>query len=248
VVGDEPEEEPPDIHTTKKEVKKIQLNTLSPTSKVFSAHEPQETTLYLVHENDYKGDMLTMTYKEDGFIKDYKQYTMYTQHEAAYREDKDAKTFKGNLMIGDTYKEDVLAITFEEKDVLPMFDNAYKEDMLTVSTQENVVLVNAYEKYVRSAMNKTTNQEDVDAESNKNLIDNGQKDMQKTNLMKSAMNKTTIQEDVDAKNYMMSNMNLIIDGHKETQKTCLLYKRGTEEDAQRLAVSAIASKRGERGA
>jgi hypothetical protein len=66
--------------------------------------------------------------------------------------------------------------------------------------------------------------------------------------VKSAMNETTNQEDVDAENYMMSNMNLIDDGQEETQKTCLMNKRGTEEDAKRLAVSAIASKRGERGA
>ena len=45
----------------------------------------------------------------------------------------------------------------------------------------------------------------------------------------------------------MYNKKLIDDGQEEIQ-TSLLYKRGTEEDAKRLAVSAIASKRGERGA
>ena len=51
-------------------------------------------------------------------------------------------------MIEDTYKEDVLAVTFKEKDVLPMIDNAYMKDMLTVSTVENVMLVDAYKEYV----------------------------------------------------------------------------------------------------
>jgi hypothetical protein len=204
VVEDEPEEEPPEIHTTKKEVKKTQLDTLSPTSTVFSAHEPQDTILYPIHEKDYKVDVL---------IKDYQQYTMYTQHRTAYREDRDVKTSKGNLMIEDTYKEDVLTVTFEEKDVLPMIDNAYMKDMLTVSTVENVMLVDAYKEYVWLAMNENTNQEDV-----------------------------------YAVNYMMKNKILIDNGQEETQKTNLMYKRGTEKDEKRLAVSAITSKRGERGA
>ena len=144
VVEDEPEKEPPDIHATKKEVKKKKLDTVSPTSKVFSAHEPQATTLYLTHGNGYKGDMLTMTYKVNGFMKDYKQHAMYNQHKAAFREGRDARTFKGNLMIGNTYKEDKLAVTYEETNVMLMINNVYKEDVLTMSTQKNVVLNNAY--------------------------------------------------------------------------------------------------------
>ena len=191
----------------------MMLNTLSPTSKVFTAHEPQETALYLVHVNDYKGDMMTLNYKENGFIRDYKQYMRYTQYEAAYRQHKDAKTFKGHLLIGDTYEEDVLGDTFEEKDVLPMVDDTYKKDMLTVSKQENVVLMNAHKMYVKLTVSATTNQEDVDAEDN-----------------------------------MMNNMNLFDDDQEGIKKTDLMYKRGTRGDAKRLAVSAIASRRGEKGA
>ena len=164
--------------------------------------------MYPINENDYKGDMPTVIYKENGFIEDYKQYTMYTQDEADYSEVKNAKTFKGNLLIADTYKEDVLAATFEAKDVMLMIDNTYKADMLTVSAQGNVV----FEKYVQLAMNETANQE------------------------------------VDAKDYMMNNTNLIDNDQDDVQKTNLMYKRGTKDDATRLAVSAIASKRGERGA
>ena len=163
-----------------------------------------DTNKYHIHEADYKVDV---------FGKNYRQYMVHTQQGTAHREDRNAKTFKGHLVIEDTYKKDVLAMQFVEKGVLQMTDNAYKEDMLTVSPQENVVLVNAYKKYVQSAMDKTTIQEDVDDEhynmNDKNLIDNGQEDIQKNNLM---------------------------------------YKRGTEEDAKRLAVSAIASRRGEKGA
>ena len=142
----------------------MKLDTWTPTSKVFSEHEPRETTLYLIQENGYERDMLTMTYKEIGFVKDYKQSMIYTQHEAATREGQNAKTFKGNLMIRNTYREDVLAVTFEEKDVMLMIDIAYKEDMLTMSPQE-----------------------DVNAENhmmgNKDLIEDGQDTIKKTNLV-----------------------------------------------------------------
>ena len=149
VVEDEPEEEPPEIHTTRKEVKKMMLNTLSPTSKVFTAHEPQRTTLYLRHVNDYKGDMLIMTYKENGFIKDSKQYTMYSLHEAAFREEQDAKTFMGDLMIGNTYKEDKLAVTFEKDNVLQMIDKAaYREDKDAKTFKGNLMIGDTYKEDV----------------------------------------------------------------------------------------------------
>jgi hypothetical protein len=269
VVEDEPEEEPPKIYTTKKEVKKRQSDTLSSTTTVFSAHEPQETILYTVHEDDYeenvfveatykenviieatyKGDrdaktfqgnlkiedtheeenvfieatyrenvsinatyqedrhaetfqgdlkiedtyevdVLNLTfmkkdvqlmiddadiegrdaktsqgnlmiedtyeyptheadYKEDVFVKDDQQYMMHTQQGTAHREDKDAKTLHGHTVIKNTYKKDVLA-----RQVVT--DNAYQGNMLTVSPQENVVLMNAYKKYVQSAVDKIT--------------------------------------------------------------------------------------------
>ena len=107
----------------------------------------------------------------------------------------------------------MLAVTFEERDVLPTIDDANKEEMLTMSPKENVVLMNAYVKYVELTMNKTTDQEAVDAEIS-----------------------------------MMSYKNLINDGQEDIQKTNLMYKRGTKKDTKRLVVSAITSKRGERGA
>ena len=64
----------------------------------------------------------------------------------------------------------------------------------------------------------------------------------------SEMNENTNKEDVYAENYMMNNKILIDNGQEETQKTNLMYKQRTKKDAKRLAVSAIASKRGERGA
>ena len=147
------------------------------------------------------------------FIQDNQQYMLHTHQGTAFREVRDAKTLKGHTVIKDTNKKDVLAGQLVEKRVLPMTDNAYQGDMMTVSPQEHVVLMNAYEKYVQLAVDKTTIQEDVDDEhynfSDKNLIDNGQMDI-KTNY--------------------------------------LMCKRGTEEDAEKLAVSAIASRRGERGA
>jgi hypothetical protein len=85
-----------------------------------------------------------------------------------------------------------------------------------------------------------------------------QERVKKTNLMykrlaasaiasKRYMNAATNQGNVEAENYMMGNMNLIDEGQQEIQKTCVLTKRGNKEDAKRLAVSAIASRRGERG-
>ena len=62
----------------------------------------------------------------------------------------------------------------------------------------------------------------------------------------SAMNKTTIQGDVDAEHYLMINKTFIDNGQVRIHKTSLVYRRGTEEEAKRLAVSAITSKR-ERG-
>ena len=138
---------------------------------------------------------------------------MYTQHKAAYREGKDAKTFQGNLRIEDTYKEDVLAVAFEKEDVLLMIDDAYMEDMLTMSPKETVVLVDNYKMYKWSSMNENPSQEDV-----------------------------------YARDYMMNNKILFDNGQEETQKTNLMYEQRTKKDAKRLAVSAIASKRGERGA
>ena len=111
------------------------------------------------------------------FVKNYQQYMMHTQQGTAQKEVRDAETFQGHIVIKDTYKKDVLARQFVEKRVLPMTDNAYREDMLTVSPQENVVLMNAYKKYVQSAVDKITVKEDVDDEhynlNNKNLIDRG---------------------------------------------------------------------------
>jgi hypothetical protein len=157
----------------------------------------EDTYEYPTHEADYK---------EDVFVKDDQQYMMHTQQGTAHREDKDAKTLHGHTVIKNTYKKDVLA-----RQVVT--DNAYQGNMLTVSPQENVVLMNAYKKYVQSAVDKITVKEDVDDEhynlNNKNLIDNGQDDIKMNNLM---------------------------------------YKRGAEEDARKLAVSAIASRRGEKGA
>jgi hypothetical protein len=198
VVEDEPEEEPPDIHTTKKEVKKRQLDTLSSTSTVVSAHEPQETTLYPIHEDDYK---------ENVFIKDNKQYTMYTQPGTAFEKEAVPPMFE------DTYKEDVLAVAFEKEDVLLMIDDAYMEDMLTMSPKETVVLVDNYKMYKWSSMNENPSQEDV-----------------------------------YARDYMMNNKILFDNGQEETQKTNLMYEQRTKKDDKRLAVPAIASKRGERGA
>jgi hypothetical protein len=232
VVGDDPEEEPPDVHTTKKEVKKMKLDTLSTTPKVFSAHEPQEITLYLINDNGYKGDMLTMTYKENGSIKDYKQYTMYTQHKAANRERKDAKTFRGTLMIGDTYKEDVLAVTFEEKDVLLIIDKAAYREGKDAKTFEGTLMIG--DTYKEDMLAVTIEEKDVLL-----MFDNAYKE---------DMLPMSPQEDVDAENHMMGNKDLIEDGQDNIQKTNLVYKRGTKEDAKRLAVSAIASERGEKGA
>ena len=47
---------------------------------------------------------------------------------------------------------------------------------------------------------------------------------------------------------MMNNKILFDNGQEETQKTNLMYEQRTKKDAKRLAVSAIASRRGEKGA
>jgi hypothetical protein len=274
VVEDEPEEEPPDIHTTKKEVKKMQSDTLSSTTTVFSAHEPQETTLYTVHEDDYK---------ENVFIED------------TYKEDRDARTFQGNLKIEDTYEEDVLTFTFVKKDVQLMIDNADIEDRDAKTSQGNLiheadskenVFVKDYKQYMMYTQQGTAHREDRDAKTFQGNIvieDTYKKDVLAMNFVEkevlqmtdnayqedmltvspqekmvlvnaykkyvqSAMDKTTIQEDVDDEHYNMNDKNLIDNGQEDIQKNNLMYKRGTEEDAKRLAVSAIASRRGEKGA
>jgi hypothetical protein len=266
VVEDEPEEEPPKIHATKKKVKKRKLDTLSSTTTVLSVHEDdykENVFIEATYEGDrdaktfqgnlkiedtheeenvfiettYKGDRDAMTFKgnlkiEDTYEEDVLTFTFMKKDVQlvianADTEDRDAKTPQGNFMIKDTYKypiheadhkedvfvKDILARQFVEKRVLPMTDNAYREDMLTMSQQENVVLKDADKKYVQSAMDMITVEEDVDDEhynlNNKTIIDNGQEDIKENNLM---------------------------------------YKKGTEEDAEKLAVSAIASRRGEKGA
>ena len=47
---------------------------------------------------------------------------------------------------------------------------------------------------------------------------------------------------------MMGNKTLIDNGQEDIKMTNLMNKRRTEGDNKKLAVSAIASKRGERGA
>jgi hypothetical protein len=56
------------------------------------------------------------------------------------------------------HKEDVLPVNYKE-DVLPV---NYKEDVLPVNFNVNEAS-NIYKKFAKSAMNKTTNQGDVDA-------------------------------------------------------------------------------------
>jgi hypothetical protein len=146
VVEDEPEEEPPDIHTTKKEVKKRHVDTLSSTSTVFSAHEPQETTAFekgavlprfedvafetedvlLLIDNTYMEDMLT----------------------ASPKEDRDAKTYQGNLKIEDTYEEDVLTFTFVKKDVQLMID---MEDRDAKTSKGNLMIEDTYKYPIQEA-------------------------------------------------------------------------------------------------
>jgi hypothetical protein len=84
VVEDEPEEEPPKIHTTKKEVKQRQSDTI-----------PSTTTVLTIHEDDYEENVFVKaTNEENVFIED------------TYKGDRDDKTFKGNLKIEDTHEEE----------------------------------------------------------------------------------------------------------------------------------------------
>ena len=62
------------------------------------------------------------------------------------------------------------------------------------------------------------------------------------------MDKITIKEDMDDEHYNLNDKNLIDNGQEDIKNNILMYKRKTEEDAEKLAVSAIASRRGEKGA
>ena len=220
------------------------MDTLSPTPRVFSAHETQEPTLYLVRENDYWGDMLTMAYKENGFIKNYKQYT---QNGTAYTEDRDAKTFQVNLMLEDTYMEGVLIIAFEKEDVLPMLEDTYKEDMLAITFEKRDGLLLIDKAAYRVGKDAKTFKGTLligDTFGEKNVV----LEMVYKKYVWLAMNETANQEDMYDENYMKKNKILFDNGQEGTQQTNLVYKRGAKEESKRLAVSAIASWRGEKGA
>ena len=217
--------------------------------------------------------------------------------EVAYKGDRDANTFQGNLKIEDTYEEDVLTFTFMKKDVQLMIDNADMEDRDAKTSQGNLVIgdtnkypiheadykenvfVKTYQQYMVHTQQGTAHREDRNAKTFKGHLvieDTDEKNVlarqfvekralpmtnkpfkedmltvspqEKVMLMNAykkyvqlAMDKTTIQEEVDDGHYTMNNQ-------EDFQKNNLMIKRGTGEDAEKLAVSAIASSRGEKGA
>jgi hypothetical protein len=159
-----------------------------------------------------------------------------------------------------THNEDVLTVTFQENVVInnnqihmmsAMYENTYQEDMLPVTIKENVVIEN-YQKHTMSAMHENTYQEDVLPVTFKEdvIIENYKK------YTMSAMHETTYQEEVDAKTYMenvvvpraVANTSSGNDDPDDPQHNCMMGKTGTKDDTKRLAVTAITSERGGRGA
>ena len=138
-------------------------------------------------------------------------------HEDTNNEDVLTMTFQENVLIENAYQEDVLPVTFQGNVVI---EDAYKEDVLPVTFKENVTNEN-YKKYAKSAMHKTTNQEDVDA--------------------KTYMENVVVPGTV-------ANSSSAYDGPDDPQHNCMMGKEGAKDNTKRIAVTAITSERGGRGA
>ena len=128
-----------------------------------------------------------------------------------------------------THNEDVLTVTFQENVVIgnykkhmmsAMHENNYQEDVLPVTFKEDVVIKN-YQKCTMSTMHETTSQEDVDAKANmKNVVVPGD----------------------------VANTCSTRDGSDDPQHNGMMGKMGMQDDTKRLAVTAITSEGGGRGA
>ena len=157
---------------------------------------------------------MAKTHMEDMMDKTFLEYMLTNMHENTYKEDVMPVTFEGNVMIENTYQEDALPVTFEE----------------------NVMSKNC-KKYLMSAIHETNYKEDALTET---FIEN----------MLTAMYESTYQEDVDDKAYMK---NVVVpgaathkDGQHDPQHNCMMGKTGPQGDTKRLAVTDITS-RGEAG-
>ena len=101
-------------------------------------------------------------------------------------------------------------------------------------------------------MYETNYLEDVNAKTHKEDV---MTETFRENMM-TAMYESTFQENVDAKAYMknvvvpgaVANTSSSKDGPDDPQHNCMMGKTGTQDDTKRLAVTAITSERGGRGA
>jgi hypothetical protein len=322
VVEDEPEEEPPKIHTTKKEVKQRQSDTIPSTTTVLTIHEDDyEENVFVKATNEenvfiedtYKGDRDDKTFKGNLKIEDTHEeenvFVKATNGENVFikntnQGDRDAKTFQGNLKIEDTYEEDMLTFTFMKKDVQQMIAKANMEDMDAKTSQDNFMIGDTYQypvheadykedmfakdnqQYMMNTQQGTAQREGRDAGTFQGHIvirntykkevlarqfveervlpmtDNAYKEDMMTvshqeivmimnahkKYVQLAVDKTAIEENVDEAQFDMIYKHLIDNGQDDIKMNDLMNNRGDEEDARKLAVSAIASRRGEKGA
>ena len=229
---DDPEEEPLRIHITKKEVKKMQLDALSPTFIVSPQHETQKTILSPIYDNAYQEDVLPMTFKRNMMIDN------------AYQEDMLTMTDQGNEVTKNAYKEDVLPMTFKRNMVI---NNAYQEDVLLVAFKVNEAS-NIYKKFAKSTMNETTYQEDMLPMTIKENV--FIKDYMKYTMP--TIHEPAHRENMEDKTYvktvvMPTTVAITNSGNNDPadpHKNCVMGKTGTKDGTKRLATT---SERGGRG-
>jgi hypothetical protein len=215
-------------------------------------------------EATYKGDRDAKTFQGNLKIEDTNEEDMLTvtivkkdvQHVIA-------KTSQDNFMIGDTYQYPVHEADYKEdtfaKDVQQYMMNtqqgtAQREGRDAGTFQGHIVIRNTYKTEVLARhfveervlpMTDNAYKEDmmtVSPQMNVMIMTDNKKYVQL------AMDKTAIEENVDDAQFNKIYKNLIDNGQDDINMNDLMYNRGDEEDARKLAVSAIASRRGEKGA
>jgi hypothetical protein len=144
---EDPDEEPPGDHVTKKEVEKAQLDALYPKIRVFSDDEKQQTphTMSTMPVNTYKEAVENETYRGNK---------------------SDAQTVEGKIAQMDALYPTTRVQSDCEKQkttnrMSAIHESTHKEDVMTVTFQEDVVN-KIYQKNTMSAMHESNYQEDVD--------------------------------------------------------------------------------------
>jgi hypothetical protein len=226
------------------------------------------------NEATYQGDRDAKTFQGNLKIEDTNEENMLTftfvkkdvQQMIAKvnMEDMDAKTSQNNFMIGDTYQYPVHEADYKE-DMFAKDD--YKQHMMNTQQgtaqregrdagtfQGHIVIWNTYKKealarqFVEERVLPLT---DNDYKEDMMTV-SPQKNMMLVNAYRKyvqlAVDKTAIEENVDDAQFNMIYKNLIDNGQDDIKMNDLMYNRGDEEDARKLAVSAIASRRGQKGA